>query len=519
MKKNRLLLFALLLFSSCSNILYNYTPGQNHEDSRGNFTSWTIMVYANGDNNLEQYILSDLIEMEMAKLNIDVIRVIVLIDRIPGYTAALNDWTDTRLFEIRYNNDINQIGSIELSSLELGLSIGKNEDLNMGSRETLENFVDYCKNEFPSEHYALIIQDHGDGWFSKAESRAISSDTTSFNSCIGTNELSIALNNKDLDIISLDACLMGGIEVVYELQDCCEYVIASPCSIPADGYNYTHLLESLNNNISTVEVFAKSFVNSFNEVNKNYSSKMFSYDVRGITSVINNEFNTFISYLSTRNVTEIEKAYNSSSFYLYENSRVYINLLDFANKIGQPQFSAELGKYIYSDNLSYKSISIFMPDYISNFDNNYLTSIKLSKEKDWAEWLEAYLEIVTPADIYEPENNTTDDCITISTISNEVSLILTSGDMDYYRIFLDSAKTVKVELTNIPTINNYSFIIVKKDIFGGDILISADGDKNGKGEFESSIVLLSPGEYFVKVFGRDLSDYSTTESYCLSISS
>lgn len=55
-----------------------------------------------------------------------------------------------------------------------------------------------------------------------------------------------------LDYIIFDACLMSTVEVAWEFKDKCKYLIASPCEIPADGFDYStisrHLIKPSENN-------------------------------------------------------------------------------------------------------------------------------------------------------------------------------------------------------------------------------------------------------------------------------
>jgi len=46
-----------------------------------------------------------------------------------------------------------------------------------------------------------------------------------------------------LDWFAMDCCLMGGVEVAYQLKDVCDYIIASQTEIMADGFPYYDLME------------------------------------------------------------------------------------------------------------------------------------------------------------------------------------------------------------------------------------------------------------------------------------
>lgn len=60
-------------------------------------------------------------------------------------------------------------------------------------------------------------------------------------------ELHDALKNSGVGLthIMFDACFMSNAETAYELRDCAQYLIASVCEIPGDGYNYTKVIPEL----------------------------------------------------------------------------------------------------------------------------------------------------------------------------------------------------------------------------------------------------------------------------------
>ena len=75
---------------------------------------------------------------------------------------------------------------------------------------------------------------------------------------------------KKLDIIGFDACLMGMLEVAYQLRDHAEVIVASEELEPGKGWDYTALVNFLvdNPNASNEEVsksIVESFVTSYSE--------------------------------------------------------------------------------------------------------------------------------------------------------------------------------------------------------------------------------------------------------------
>ena len=81
----------------------------------------------------------------------------------------------------------------------------------MGDPQTLVDFVSWGVKEFPAQHYALMLWDHGSSW------AGIAFDDTDGEKGISLPELDAALrtsSNPDrrsskLDLIGFDACLMA----------------------------------------------------------------------------------------------------------------------------------------------------------------------------------------------------------------------------------------------------------------------------------------------------------------------
>src|SRR5688500_15670915 len=74
------------------------TEGEPAEIAR-----WTFLVWMDGDNDLEEYVVHDLNELEQVGSG-DGINVVVQADRIPGYDDSDGDWTGTRRYFITPDN-------------------------------------------------------------------------------------------------------------------------------------------------------------------------------------------------------------------------------------------------------------------------------------------------------------------------------------------------------------------------------------------------------------------------------
>lgn len=219
--------------------------------------TWTIMVYLDADNNLEQYGIEDLNEMEGVDLKRTGINVIVLFDRISGYDSSNGNWSDTRLYKVKYDSNgpsNSTIISEQLSSTELGLTTSGTEELNMGDPDVCSAFVDFCMEEYPGEDYFLIFWNHGSGWMKKTggdtairnggPNGAVCFDDTD-GDALYTAEVSDSIEGKGVTVVGFDACYEGMLEVAYEIRNDASYMIASEETEGADGWEYNFWLEDL----------------------------------------------------------------------------------------------------------------------------------------------------------------------------------------------------------------------------------------------------------------------------------
>ncbi|MEM2972044.1 MAG: clostripain-related cysteine peptidase [Candidatus Bathyarchaeia archaeon] len=108
---------------------------------------WTFIVYLDADNDLESAGIKDLNEMETVGSS-NSLAIIVQIDRIQGYDSSNGGWTETRRYYVTQDNDMENINS------DL---VGNMGELNMGDASTLSSFVIWAIQNYPAQHYALIL--------------------------------------------------------------------------------------------------------------------------------------------------------------------------------------------------------------------------------------------------------------------------------------------------------------------------------------------------------------------------
>ncbi len=202
---------------------------------------WTFMVYIGGDNNLSEAAEKDIEEMRTATFGSDV-NVVVLAELSnqysfspPGYLGDFN----THLLEVSGQ-----------TVTDVGGALG---NLNMGDPATLEWVIETVSGNYPADHYALVIWDHGNGWKNTrwpAEVRRGAVEDQASGSFMTLAQLSQGVRSSGvhLDLIDFDACLMAMYEVTYEFIGLVDFLVFSEDVEPGDGNPYTPLLNALGSN-------------------------------------------------------------------------------------------------------------------------------------------------------------------------------------------------------------------------------------------------------------------------------
>jgi hypothetical protein len=175
------------------------------------------------------------------------------IDRFQSGFSGDGDWTSARRYYVTRDDDLTRVGS------QLVQDLG---EADMGSGETLVDFVTWAAANFPADRYLLIMSDHGMGWpggWSDPSPGRMDGSRSPLASRLGQN---IYLNELDqalgiarqqagidkFDLIGLDACLMSQLEVYAALQPHARVAVASEEVEPSLGWAYAGFLDALTSN-------------------------------------------------------------------------------------------------------------------------------------------------------------------------------------------------------------------------------------------------------------------------------
>ncbi len=254
--------------------------------------SWTVMIYMIADNNLGRgfwsYMAQDLNEMEAAYFDTSAISVLVFVDPPTAWPASGSDYTvppgymGARVYEIsRDAARSNQIVSPVVASPRTDSAAIETDS---ADPEALRSFVSWCKTFYPAHRYALILWDHGDGIAihngpgpERVQARAIGPDedlpAAPGKRYIDVDQIAYALRDLEVDLIGFDACLMGGVEVVYELRGCADVVVASEEAVPGPGLDYEDALTRLSPAYGAWQ-YGIELVESYAHAHRDYSGSL-----------------------------------------------------------------------------------------------------------------------------------------------------------------------------------------------------------------------------------------------------
>lgn len=189
----------------------------------------TILVYMDGSDLESSYgaATEDLKEMEKALQTADISSQDV---HIVVEAGGAQKWEYSAMQDESYGRFcVTAEGACDVESME---------PRDMGEKDTLTDFINYGIQSYPAEYYGLIFWNHGAGQIT-----GFGCDSQFGGSSLALDEIGdamecSAMKNK-FSFVSLDACLMGNIELAAMLNSQAEYLIASEELEPQYGYDYT----------------------------------------------------------------------------------------------------------------------------------------------------------------------------------------------------------------------------------------------------------------------------------------
>ena len=215
--------------------------------------TWLVMLYQDADDKiLEEDIHLDLNEAERVG-STNRVHIVAQLDRYAAGFQGDGNWASAKRFYVGQDNDLGRIES------QLVTDLG---EVNMADGATLVDFCLWAIETFPADKHALILSDHGMGWpggWSDPSPGGRGDPSIPLAAKLGDelylNELDQALGEirarsgvGQFELVGMDACLMGHLEVFSALAPHARYAVASQETEPALGWAYAAFLGDLARN-------------------------------------------------------------------------------------------------------------------------------------------------------------------------------------------------------------------------------------------------------------------------------
>lgn len=359
---------------------------------------WTVMVFMNSKNDLEEYGIQDINEMERVG-STSKVNVVVEMGRIKGeYDNSNGDWGGVRRYFIKNDLLTDPLGKKITSPVVEDLG-----SVNMGDYREVIKFVKWAKNNYPAKKYLLILWNHGSGWIKDEPviEKGISYDEETGNN-IDTPQLGKIIKEVGkIDILASDACLMQMAEIAYEVKDGVDYLVGSEETEPGEGYSYYKILFPLSVDPSMdAETLAKIIVLAYWQSNLR-SKSLATHSVLKLSNIqpLISKMDAFARAAIASGEKEIiRSARDSAQRYVIDDNK---DLKHFVDLVGKKSSNASLkkaafdlssflgsGEFIIENktNISSNSngIAVYVPQ--NYYDNDY-NEIRLSKDTMWDEFL------------------------------------------------------------------------------------------------------------------------------------
>ncbi|MBE6238486.1 MAG: hypothetical protein E7113_00360 [Bacteroidales bacterium] len=324
-----------------------------------------MLLYSAGYNSLSSYLRSDIEElctgwMPEDRRSEDVILV------YSHLTSRAGDYK-TKTSPVLFRLYGNEHGEVVRDTLVVYV-----DDVISSSAEQFHSVLSFVKDEFPAGSYGLIFSSHATGYlpsgfYSKPDSytftpgkmmtqgqrsgwslspvpyieneqdpdlpavKSIGQDVSGRQSYeITIQDFAEAIPMK-LDYILFDACLMGGIEVAYELADKCNVVGFSQTEVLAEGFNYSTLASHLLGNkpssdpASVCSDYFDQYINQSGVYQSATISLVDCNKLEPLAEACADLFDRYSSEISWIQGSHVQRYYRYSHHWFYDLESILVN--------------------------------------------------------------------------------------------------------------------------------------------------------------------------------------------------
>lgn len=361
---------------------------------------WTVMVFMNAANDLYPYSALNMNQMETVAQNPDVRFVVQWKQTQDVYPGSSFDGTRRYLVTPDSSNAI-------ASTLVQDMGGG----VDMGSPQTLRQFMAWARQFYPADRYVLVVWNHGNGWRRSIQeeiTRAVSYDDE-FGTSIQIWELPGTLSSQPVDILAWDASLMQMQEVAYEVSGNAGLIVGSEESPPGEGYPYQLIFDDFRDNPDApATTLARAFVDGMLAVPE-YSTRKITQSVLDTSKLA--AVSTALDALAQELIankdalaTAVQTVRQESQSYSPTTNRFYRDAWDLADRLSKETSIASVKtacaglKAAVEDAVIYEGHNAHSPgshglavDFspAERFTASALdyAVLKLARDTKWNEWL------------------------------------------------------------------------------------------------------------------------------------
>ncbi|MBQ5951882.1 MAG: peptidase C11 [Lachnospiraceae bacterium] len=322
----------------------------------------TILVYMCGTDLESRSAMStkDLNEMLSATYgpNVNVIL----------YTGGCKKWQNNTI-----SSSVNQI--YRISSRGFERLVDNAGQKSMVSADTLLEFLNYGKANYPANRMMLVFWDHGGGSISGYGY----DEKCARSGSMPLDQINVALQKSGMtfDMIGFDCCLMATAENALMLSKYADYMVASEETEPGVGWYYTTWLTNLNKNPSmpTLELgkqIVDSFVEECNKSCRGQQTTLSVVDLSELSQTLSTDLAAFArgtkAMITGSQYKTVSNARSNTREFAQSTRIDQIDLVHFANNVGSAEGKALANtllsaiKYNRTGNMTNAyGLSIFFP--------------------------------------------------------------------------------------------------------------------------------------------------------------
>lgn len=299
----------------------------------GTAKTWTMLIYAVADNNLDPWMSDN------PRLNGMLYRLRNAGPAAHVQVAVLYDGSktkDTYLYLLKEDGSYLQFRPDQFLPNEF--------EARMDEPETLRKFVEWGLKTYESDYYYLALLDHASGVKGLGEDRTTDSDGDAY---LTTTEIHSALTDaiaaakKPIDVLHYDGCSFGLFENAWIADGVADYVVVSPntgWAIFAYDQYRRHANQSLDP-ARFAQAVAQTYAKSVRDQGKPYTISVFDmahFDpMKAAIETLAEALDSYADGATLIDIRNQVQTYDSSGNFVLNQYDAYVDLYDLAERLIQ----------------------------------------------------------------------------------------------------------------------------------------------------------------------------------------